>query len=199
MKQEKPVLIVFAGPNGSGKSTMIEAFSLADLGGLYINADDMVRGKIGAQDISKMDKQQLDKINVAAANEADWLRQEAVRTGKSFATETVMSTPAKIDLMRQAKAQGYEVRLLYVTTRDSAINIGRVQNRVKEGGHDVPREKIAVRYARAMKLLPEAIRVADIVKVYDNSLEQPVLIMEKITAGDIKIYRPSPWIAFTDP
>jgi predicted ABC-type ATPase len=193
MKEEKPVLVVFAGPNGSGKSSIVkEAFNQGAMPSLYINADDITREKLGNLDIHTIDKVHLDKVNLEAANEADRQRQEAIKAGKSFSTETVMSTPTKIDLMREAKANGYDVHLIYVTTQDPNINIGRVQDRIEKGGHAVPPEKIAVRYERAMQLLPEAIQVADTAKVYDNSLEYPIRIIEKTIANEIKMYPRSP-------
>jgi len=48
-----------------------------------------------------------------------------------FAAETAMSTPAKIDNMREAKVNGYYVHLIYVTTQDPEINVGRVLDRMK--------------------------------------------------------------------
>lgn len=48
-----------------------------------------------------------------------------------------MSTPSKINLFREAKANGYQVHLAFVTTQSSEINIKRMQERVQKGGHDV--------------------------------------------------------------
>jgi predicted ABC-type ATPase len=52
-----------------------------------------------------------------------------------------MSTPNKINLMKQAKAKGYEVHLVYVTTQDPIINISGVKDRHIKGGHDVPEDR----------------------------------------------------------
>lgn len=52
----------------------------------------------------------------------------------------------------------------------------RVQS---EKGHDVPQEKIIERYFRCMGQLAEAVHIADIVKIYDNSGEHPVLVFYK--------------------
>lgn len=189
MKQEKPVLVVFAGPNGSGKSSITnEAFQVAAMPSIYINADDMTKEKLGGRDRAQLGQAQLDHVNVEAANEADRQRQEAMRAGQSFATETVMSTPAKIELMREAKANGYHVHLIYVTTQDPEINVGRVLDRVEKGGHAVPPEKTKARYQRAMQLLMEAVQVTDTAKIYNNSFDIPILIMEKTSNNEIKPY-----------
>jgi len=66
----------------------------------------------------------------------------------SFTFETVMSHCSKIDILMQAQATGYRTYLYFVATDDSTINISRVRNRVKLGGHDVPADKIEARYYR---------------------------------------------------
>ena len=59
--------------------------------------------------------------------------------------------------------------LYYVATEDPAINISRVQNRVKLNGHDVPSELVEKRYYRSLELLVEAIRHTDRAYIFDNS------------------------------
>lgn len=163
----KPRLYVFAGPNASGKSTVTNTAYAAfkSLPALYINADEIaVKHAMSAYD---------------AAVEAERLRREAIAKGISFVMETVMSTRDKIDFLREAKSAGYHVHLEYLTTQDPDINVARVRNRVLAGGHDVPAEKVAARYHRSMRLLKEAIEVVDTARIYNNSLERPVLIAEK--------------------
>lgn len=189
MSRIQPVMIIFAGPNGSGKSSIINIYlSQENIPSLYINADDITRRKVGQMGLTSIDETQLRIINIEAANEADLLRKEAIKAGKSFSTETVMSTPAKIDLMREAKVNGFLVHLVYVLTQDPLININRVDDRVFKGGHSVPPSKIAERYEKALGLLPEAIHVADTVTVYNNSFEKPVILLEKTLENEIKLY-----------
>ena len=180
MTEPKPIMIVYAGPNGSGKSSITKVQQKATTFPLlYINADDIAREQnIGAYE---------------AAIEADRQRKNAIEDKKSFAMETVMSTPEKIELMRYAKARGYDVKLVYVTTMNPEINLDRVKLRVSKGEHDVPEEKILSRYERSMKLVPEAIKAADQVDIYNNSFENPILIAEKTRNQEILIYpQPAP-------
>lgn len=109
-----------------------------------------------------------------------------------FAMETVMSTPDKIKLMREAKAAGYHVHLEYITTQSPAINLDRIRNRVLDRGHNVPEGKTLARYDRSMKLLPKAIKTADTARIYNNSLERPLLIAEKTTNQGVLIYPQEP-------
>ena len=63
-----------------------------------------------------------------------------------------------------------------------AINVSRVRNRVRLGGHNVPEDKIVARYHRPLSLLLDAIRQSDRAYVFDNSSSQQRWIAE-ITDG----------------
>jgi len=100
---------------------------------------------------------------------ADFLRQQLMRQRASFTVETVMSHHSKVDLLRAAQTAGYRTYLYYIATDDPEINISRVRNRVKLGGHPVPEDKIAIRYQRSLALLPEAVRATNRAYIFDNS------------------------------
>lgn len=160
--QKKPEIVVFAGPNGSGKSTVTK---LAKIIEPYINADD-IRKSIHCSDLE-------------AAQKATTIREECVLQKKDFTFETVLSTRRNLDLLIKAKQAGYFIRCIYVLTVNPQINVFRVQQRVKNGGHSVPSEKIIARYAKALKLLPELIQICDICHIYDNSLDTIFRIFKK--------------------
>jgi hypothetical protein len=107
------------------------------------------------------------------------LRIEAIRAGKSFAFETVMSTPEKVALMTQARACGYQVSLIFITTNDPEKNVKRVSNRVTLGGHDVQKDTIRRRYHSTMNLLACAIDHADYALIIDNSAKEPLNVAVK--------------------
>ncbi len=99
----------------------------------------------------------------------DFLRQKLLEQRISFTFETVMSHTGKVDLLAQARGMGYRTYLYFVATDDPAINISRVRNRVRLGGHTVPEDKIAARYTRSLELLIQAIRQTNRAYVFDNS------------------------------
>lgn len=70
-----------------------------------------------------------------------------------------------------AQSQGYRTYLYFVATEDPAINVSRVQNRVRMGGHSVPEEKIHSRYYRCLNLLLPAIRLSNRASQIDNSAD----------------------------
>ena len=100
---------------------------------------------------------------------ADFLRQRLLEKLVSFSFETVMSAPDKLTLLENAQRLGYRTYLYYIATDDPSINVARVQNRVRQGGHDVPDEKIVSRYARSLELLLDAIRHTNRAYLFDNS------------------------------
>jgi predicted ABC-type ATPase len=100
---------------------------------------------------------------------SDFLRQQLLARKISFTLETVMSHSSKVELLAQAQAADYRTYLYFVATDDPAINISRVRNRVKLGGHAVPEDKIAERYDRSLALLMDAVRHTNRAYVFDNS------------------------------
>lgn len=115
---------------------------------------------------------------------ADFLRRKLLELRVSFSFETVMSSPDKVALLKQAQALGYRTYLYYIATEDPAINVARVQARVNLGGHDVPEDKIVSRYARSLDLLLEAVRYTNRAYLFDNSREgSERLWVAEITGG----------------
>lgn len=154
-----PRLLVVAGPNGSGKTTLTTR--LRELGldfGEYVNADEIALTLPPTKDRDRL-----------AQLEADRRRRRLLEGRQSFSFETVMSHPSKIDEMREAKALGFHFTFYFVAVAEPGINLKRVSQRVRMGGHDVPADRVVARYYRTMELMPEAILLADQSFVFDNS------------------------------
>lgn len=100
---------------------------------------------------------------------SDFIRRRLISQGSTFTFETVMSSRDKVELLAEARTAGYRTYLYFVATETPAINVSRVGQRVSEGGHGVPEEKIVERYARSLDNLREAIRHADRAFVFDNT------------------------------
>ena len=155
-----PIVLVFAGPNGSGKSTITNGF---DLIGEYINADEI--------------KKRRNCSDLEAAQFATALREDAFNNKRDFTFETVLSSPRNVELLKNAKAAGYRIEVVFVLTADPQINVSRVAQRVKKGGHDVPKDKIISRYHKSLDNISEMLKIADIMWVVDNSTEKAELII----------------------
>ncbi|HYW10059.1 MAG TPA: zeta toxin family protein [Longimicrobium sp.] len=113
---------------------------------------------------------------------ADFLRRKLLDAGASLTFETVMSSPDKVEFLGSAQARGFRTYLYYIATGNPLVNVSRVRNRVRDGGHPVPEEKIISRYSRSLELLAAAIRVSHRAYIFDNSTRDKIWLAE-VTDG----------------
>jgi predicted ABC-type ATPase len=118
---------------------------------------------------------------------ADFIRQKLLAAHQSFTFETVMSSKDKVELLKKAQQLGYRTYLYYVATEDPAINVSRVNQRVSQGGHHVPQNKIIERYYRSLDLLREAIKYSHRAYIFDNSGNHQLWLAEITDAKTIEI------------
>jgi len=132
-------------------------------------------GEIGLENVAastgRLEFNGVEINSYAASVLVGFLREKLMERKVSFTIETVMSHPSKVDLLAHAQAKGYRTYLYYIATEDPDINVSRVENRVRLGGHDVPEEKIVARYYRSLDLLPRAIAHTNRAYIFDNSSE----------------------------
>ncbi len=152
-------LWLLAGGNGSGKSTFFRMF-LEPKGMKFINADLIARD---------LDRDNQADASYRASHLAERLREKFLDEGLSFCFETVFSHVSKIDFVARAKSLGYEVILVYIHLESSELNEARVSQRVSEGGHPVPVEKIHSRLPRTMKNIVKTLPLVDSAFLLDNS------------------------------
>lgn len=126
-----------------------------------------------------------------AAALADFLRRELLRSDATFTFETVMSSDDKIDFMWEALDRGYRTYLYFVATDSADINIDRVKQRVKEGGHPVPEDRIRDRYQKSIGLLADACAAAKRAYIFDNSGDQHFLVAETDEDGQMTVHSQS--------
>jgi len=151
-------LWVLAGGNGAGRTTFYNLY-LAKYGIKFVNAD------LIAKDI---DPENMEGFSYHAATVAAKIREDLISQGVSFCFETVFSHESKIDFIGQAKASGYKIILVYIHLFDSSLNEARVKQRVAEGGHSVPTEKIHSRIPRTIKHIRTALSIVDEARILDN-------------------------------
>lgn len=152
-------LWLLAGGNGSGKSTFYRLF-LEPRGIKFINADLIAKTMV---------PDKPEGASYKAARMAERLRSSMLDHGLSFCFETVFSHVSKIDFVAKAKALGYEVILVYIHLDSPELNEARVHQRVSEGGHDVPAEKILSRLPRTYENIRKVLPLVDSVRLLDNS------------------------------
>lgn len=99
----------------------------------------------------------------------NFLQDECISRGVSFSQETVFSHPSKVAALAKAHAVGFRTYLYYVATDSPEINVGRVEERYAQGGHDVPPEKIHARYVRSLANVSPALPHLSRAFFFDNS------------------------------
>lgn len=147
-------------PNGAAKSTLCQTRVAPSFAGPFINADIIQRDEL---------KDPAMEASYRAAKIAHDRRCEMLDAGRSFATGTVFSHPSKLEIINGARARGFIVMVMHVGVDGAGLSVARVKERTREGGHDVPEEKIRARYERGQTLIREAVLRADRGIVYDNS------------------------------
>ena len=131
-------LWLLVGGNGAGKSTFYRLV-LEPLGLPFVNADRLAQ--LVYPDAAQERSYEADLL-------AEQQRNTLVLSGASFCFETVYSHPSKIDFTARAKALGYYVIMVAIHLEQAELNAARVVQRVREGGHNVPTEKLLTRIPR---------------------------------------------------
>ena len=137
-----------------------------------------------------MNADRLAKLVYPAAAEEHSYEAALLVSGASFCFETVFSHPSKIDFTARAKALGYTVIMVLIHLEQAELNAARVAQRVQEGGHNVPTEKLLKRIPRMLNQVKTAIPLGDEVRVLDNSsAENPFRPLMTIKLGQVECHQ----------
>ncbi|EPY00978.1 AAA family ATPase [Magnetospirillum fulvum] len=169
-------LWIVAGPNGSGKTTLTQRHLARRLP--VVNPDDIALEMKGQRTDSP-------DTNVSAGREALLRQRRFLAEQRSFTVETTFSGNREIALMREAKAAGYKVNLIYLSTDSPMISVGRIKTRVRAGGHLVLTRDVVRRYQRSLAHLSEGIALADRAWLLDNS-RQRLRLIASLERGCVK-------------
>ncbi len=162
-------VIIIAGPNGAGKTTFARSFLPHDARlPRFINADLIAAG------LAPFDPQ-------TAAIRAGRLMldeiEDSAQRGDSFSFETTLSGLSYLSRIPRWQAQDYQVSLYFLSLPDAETAIERVAQRVRQGGHDVPKDVIRRRFeAGRRNFLDRYRQIVDDWTLYDNSGQELVVL-----------------------
>lgn len=161
----------------------------------YLRRSRFLQGASGALDQGALEAEgSVLRVGADASNSyfasvlVEFLRRELMAARQSFTFETVMSHPSKIDALVSARDLGYRTYLYFVGTEDASINVTRVAERVRRGGHPVPEDKIRERYERTMGLLKSAVVASHRAYLFDNSGTQASLVAEITDGHEVTVH-----------
>lgn len=159
----KPLLHVIAGPNGAGKSSLYEATISRMTDAEFVNADLLIRERLGRNATTRAEAAEGQAL-------ANARRAALLEEGVSLVTETTFSHPSKLALIEEAHAKGFDVAVYHVSVDNADLAVARVEHRTHGGGHGVPEDKIRGRFERNRGYIREAVLMAEVGFVFDNSL-----------------------------
>lgn len=134
----KKQLYIISGCNGAGKTTasytvLPDVLQCKE----FVNADEIAHG------LSPFNPEGM-------AIEAGRLMLQRIdgllKNQENFSIETTLATRSYTRLVHRAQEQGYKVSLIYFWLSSPDLAIQRVAQRVRNGGHNIPRDVVIRRY-----------------------------------------------------
>ena len=112
----------------------------------------------------------------------------------SFAFETTLASRTFAPWLRDLKASGYEIQMLFLWLPSAEFALDRVADRVRAGGHDVPAETVRRRYRAGLRnFLSLYEPLVSAWRLYDSSGLKPALIAERLAPQALRVYDEAVW------
>lgn len=180
--KKTPQCHIVAGPNGAGKTTFALDYLMHETNcRAFINADMIAQGlsPLAPQSVQiKAGKLFLEEL------------KRHLEQKESFCFETTLSGSSYLQKINQWRLDGWHVVLHYLWIPDAQFSALRVQERVAQGGHDIPCQAILRRYDKSLRNLFSYLPICDEVMCYDNSDVSHPLIFT-MAAGKIEVINAS--------
>ena len=164
---------IIAWPNGAGKTTFVQRFIPATVNiTQFVNADLIAHGL--SPFAPEREAIQAGKLMLRQIN-------KLVSQSESFCFETTLAGRSYARMIPEWQAQGFAVRLVFLSLSDVETAIARVAARVAQGGHFIPEDVIRRRFTAGLRNFHAVHKtLVDGWMLYDNTGESPV----KLAAGE---------------
>lgn len=156
---------IVAGPNGSGKTSFAQSYFKSRVA--FINADTIATGLApGQEEVAAF---QAGRVVLSAV-------KEALDKGGNVAFESTLSGKTWVPIIKRARTLHYQVTLYFLYLKEVRLNLERIEQRVRLGGHSVPTSTVRRRYPRSFQNFWDLYRpLCDDWYVLDNSGVKPKL------------------------
>ncbi len=156
---QQPLAIFLLGTNGSGKSTLRHYLDLSEIN---INIDPDLLNKAYSNKYPNT-------YQIEAAREAILQFNNAIQKGLNVCIESTLSGNGIIQRIIKAKTSGFHLIAYYVSLNDVELNISRIKQRVKNGGHHIAEDLVRKRYTSSKLNLEKVKGFFDQLFLLDNS------------------------------
>jgi len=174
------------GPNGAGKTTAAHDLIPQEWDiRHFVNADDIAR------DLSPSNPEEA---AIAAGRLMIERMRSLVRSGESFAFEMTCAGRAHAHWLRQCQEDGWRVTLVFLWLPTPEAALDRVARRVREGGHNIPRDVVIKRWKAGIANMRHLyLPLSDIAAIHDNSDATRVLIAERTPEAPLVVHDAGRW------
>ena len=167
-------LIIVGGANGSGKTTFAEEYASRH-GYAYLGLDAVA---------AELSPNAPDLVSLTAGREFMDRLAAALAGPESLVVESTLAGRTFRHVIRDARAAGFSVAIIYVFLESVATCVERVRRRVQKGGHSVPESDIRRRFPRSLRNFWQVYRpLADHWLLVYNGGREPVDVAAGTAAG----------------
>jgi predicted ABC-type ATPase len=179
-------IYIISGCNGAGKTTasytiLPEILNCKE----FVNADNIAAG---------LSPFQPEKVAFEAGRIMLERIEYLLEANETFAIETTLATKIYKNKLLNAIENGYNVKLLFFWLPNVQMAIKRVATRVKNGGHNIPKEVILRRYSRGIEnLFKNYIPLSNEWMVFDSSKSEIQMIAKGKNLKSIEVFQNKKW------
>lgn len=179
-------IVILGGPNGAGKTTAAQVLLPEELRMReFVNADEIARG---------LSPFNADGAAIPAGRLMIERLRNLVRSQESFAFETTCAGRRHATWLTRCRSEGWRITLVYLWLPSVQMALDRVARRVGEGGHGIPPEVVARRYAGGLRNMRHLyLPLAHSAAIYDNSDEVRILIARRADGLPLVIHDSERW------
>ena len=172
------IFTIIAGVNGVGKSSLTGLLKgeRSDLG-IIVDVY-AISAKCGG--------------NIKGGKKAIHIINDCLDKKINFTQETTLSGKRIFGTLEKAKKNGYYIRMYYVALSSLNESCIRIENRVRKGGHDIPKEDVTKRFAKRFDDVIKVLPYCDEVHFYDN--ENGFIDAGEYKNGEIVIKQHTEWL-----